>query len=406
MSWRSIPLPNPFKSLQSDDEESHTSSPEPSSLSPEQQNPSHGGGGGVQEDFSVLGQTIGRQFRGVAAILAPLPASTTAAEDNSADDAFAGIRNDLVEIGGAFKSGLSLFSSNKAVTEISKFASNFLQFQNDDEEKEEDNKSEDCYGGDVAAITEEVMEFVNEISSRPECWIEFPLSLHNDFNMSDAQRKHASTIEHLAPSIAALRLDLRNHMSDEHFWMIYFILLLPRLDENGLKLLASPEVAEAREILLQKLQDKRNSQISFKNSGTLILSQEGNTRTSERQRENRPARELLAEAVTATEGEEPCDKENIEEQIEKKDDDVAQKKLENDEDVSFSDLDDDDHDLSKIRQKDRGNSPPDVSSEWVQLSHGSISGRQKVGQSTFRGQDSEGEESNDWLTVDDFDLDS
>lgn len=57
--------------------------------------------------------------------------------------------------------------------------------------------------------------------------------------MSDAQREHASTVEHLTPSLAALRVKLQNYMSEEQFWMIYFILLLPRFSEDDFELLAT-----------------------------------------------------------------------------------------------------------------------------------------------------------------------
>ncbi|KAK9269119.1 hypothetical protein L1049_000888 [Liquidambar formosana] len=322
MSWLSIPLPNPFKSLQSDDLQPHIPSPSPD------QDPSHGGGG-VKEDLSVLGETIGRQLRGVASFLAPPPSSsatTTAAaaaaaepvEESSYDSssqALLGIRNDLVEIGGSFKSGLSLLSGNKAVSGISRLASNLLQLGNEDDDDDgggggdEGGDWDEAYGG-VAGITEEVVDFAREISTRPECWIDFPLSLDNDFNMSDAQREHASTIERLAPRIAALRVKLRSDMSDELFWMIYFILLLPRLDEHDTKLLSTPEIVEARAILLQKLQTKSNSQVNSERSKTLDSSQVG----SETRGENSPMqeKEVLADTVKAAQVAEMDEQEHIE----------------------------------------------------------------------------------------------
>lgn len=59
--------------------------------------------------------------------------------------------------------------------------------------------------------------------------------------MSAIQKEHASAIERLAPSFADLRLELCNYMSDGQFWMIYFILLLPRLNEQDFKLLSTPK---------------------------------------------------------------------------------------------------------------------------------------------------------------------
>jgi hypothetical protein len=57
--------------------------------------------------------------------------------------------------------------------------------------------------------------------------------------MSDAQKEHASTVERLAPSLAALRVKLRSYMSEEQFWIVYFILLLPRLSEHDVELLST-----------------------------------------------------------------------------------------------------------------------------------------------------------------------
>lgn len=165
MSWL-------FKSLQSD---------APDSPSPQhEEDSSTNRNGGVKDDLSLIGETIGRQLRGVAAFLAPPPLTATERQSqppppqssdspSSPSVALLGIRNDLVEIGGSFKSGLSKLSSNKAVTGISKFASTLLQFQNQD-------GYDDEFDG-VPGITEEIVEFVKKISERAECWTEFPLSL-------------------------------------------------------------------------------------------------------------------------------------------------------------------------------------------------------------------------------------
>ncbi|KAL2487320.1 BSD domain-containing protein [Abeliophyllum distichum] len=84
-------------------------------------------------------------------------------------DMIAGMKNDLAEIQGTFKSGLSLFSL--------KFTSNLLQFpremnDTDDEEEDLDKESDGIVG-----ITEEIVDFVSKISSRPELWTDFPISL-------------------------------------------------------------------------------------------------------------------------------------------------------------------------------------------------------------------------------------
>lgn len=121
---------------------------------------------GVKDDLSLI-------FRGVANFLAPPPASSSTSssgESTSPSKTFTGIRNDLVEIGGSFKSSLSLLSPRKAVTGISKLASQLLQSERD---------HEDVDGGAVPGTTDDVVRFVKEISTRPECWTEFPFPLHN-----------------------------------------------------------------------------------------------------------------------------------------------------------------------------------------------------------------------------------
>jgi hypothetical protein len=125
---------------------------------------------GVKEDLSLI-------FRGVANFLAPPPSSSSSSSSTSStvestppSKTLTGIRNDLVEIGGSFRSSLSLLSPRKAVTGISKLASQLLQSERDQEEVD---------GGAVPGTTDDVVRFVKEISTRPECWTEFPFPLHN-----------------------------------------------------------------------------------------------------------------------------------------------------------------------------------------------------------------------------------
>lgn len=128
---------------------------------------------------SDISAVISRQFRGVAAFLAPPPISPDSDEISGGvsvvsppSSPLVGIKNDLVEIGGSFKSKLSLISSNKAVTEFSRFANSLLQFGDDDEDDQK------VYGQGVG-LSDEVVSFVEDISKRPELWTDFPLSLGN-----------------------------------------------------------------------------------------------------------------------------------------------------------------------------------------------------------------------------------
>ena len=122
-------------------------------------------------------QTLGRQFPGIANFLAPPPppssppssiaavdpASSSESQSQSQSQALVGIRNNLVEIAGSLKSKLSLLSSTKAVNEISKLASNLLQFENNEEEEEAFRKDED--DDDVPRVTDDVLDFISKIST-------------------------------------------------------------------------------------------------------------------------------------------------------------------------------------------------------------------------------------------------
>lgn len=385
MSWL-------FKSLQSDGSDSPQSSPTNRN-------------GGVKEELSVLGENIGRQLRGVAAFLAPPPITESQSQSRSSDSpTLQGIRDDLVEIGGSFKSGLSLLSGNKAVAGFSKLASNLLQFRNQDDYGEE-------FDG-VAGITGEVVEFVKEISLRSECWTDFPLSLDDDFEMSDAQREHAFSVERLVPSFTDLRISLRPHLGDNRFWMIYFILLLPRLNEEDFELLSTPKIIATRNMLLQKLQTTRNVQVGNNTSDASQKSSE----IGETQEENIGSREKdVTKIVNATKDLEIEDEENTEQWLEEDDTDTGfsvstRKEIHHEEDVSFSDLEDESNDrpgrLSARRSAEGTKAiSPSGSSDWVQLHESSMHRgdlERACRSTTSRDKDSEGE-SSDWLAVDDFD---
>lgn len=385
MSWL-------FKSLQSDGSDSPQSSPTNRN-------------GGVKEELSVLGENIGRQLRGVAAFLAPPPITESQSQSRPSDSpTLQGIRDDLVEIGGSFKSGLSLLSGNKAVAGFSKLASNLLQFRNQDDYGEE-------FDG-VAGITGEVVEFVKEISLRSECWTDFPLSLDDDFEMSDAQREHAFSVERLVPSFTDLRISLRPHLGDNRFWMIYFILLLPRLNEEDFELLSTPKIIATRNMLLQKLQTMRNVRVGNNTSDASQKSSE----IGETQEENIGSREKdVTKIVNATKDLEIEDEENTEQWLEEDDTDTGfsvstRKEIHHEEDVSFSELEDESNDrpgrLSARRSAEGTKAiSPSGSSDWVQLQESSMHRgdlERACRSTTSRDKDSEGE-SSDWLAVDDFD---
>ncbi|KNA22935.1 hypothetical protein SOVF_029330 [Spinacia oleracea] len=428
MSWLSIPLPNPFnpfKSLQfSNDEEEEDD---------EEDNPGNdavSSGVGVKEDFTAIGESIGRQFR---AFISP-ETSNSCDGGSPSSRTFEGIRSDLEEIKGTFKSSLSLFSSNRAVSEISKLASNFLHL-NDEE-------------NDVNRVNS-IIEFAQQISNRPELWTEFPLSLDHEFDMSEVQYEHASTVERLVPSLAGLKSRISRDKSEKQFWMIYFILLLPRLNEEDLELLSTPDIVEARETLLMMLRAKKSDDINSDNlqSGSSSdLDNEGhetridnsqsvkNVTTSEdpstskcvEGNECSNIKKILetgdgikfsstdpnqsdakhensnVSVVTEEHGINDNGKEK-EKSVTKGTSGDAPKKFQSEDDVSFSDLEDDDSDLPNRHSRSgpsqlTGSSSPEGSSDW-----GRLNKNVEAKVSSLRERDSEGEDSAGWLTVDDFD---
>ncbi|ESQ51162.1 hypothetical protein EUTSA_v10022763mg [Eutrema salsugineum] len=346
---------------------SRSDDPEPSSPS----GTSHGGG--VKEDLSSLGLTIGRQLRGVAAFLAPPPSppSDPVKERLSTDSptqlAILGIRNDLAEIGGKFKTGISNFASN-----LLQFPSNIYEGDRDSRRSRFDNDQFDR----VPGISEEVLDFAIKISSRPGCWTDFPLSLKTEFELSAAQRAHASAIEHLVPGIAAVKNEVSSCMDNEHFWLIYFILLMPRLNGHDFELLATCKVFETRDQLLLKLQNK---EIAGSSPSSVSHESSRETETVEGVIDNMEALKFEQRETSDESSEERRRSFRDEEEI-----------------ISFSDLDVDD--LSEKPCSNRSStlkrraSNASGSSDWVQLNRGQ-GGHSK---------DSEGD-SSDWLPIGDSD---
>ncbi|KAK6156531.1 hypothetical protein DH2020_010779 [Rehmannia glutinosa] len=364
-SW--IPsLFNPF----SDDD--NPTSPDPSS--PNKTTP-RSPSSGAKDDISAV-------FRGVAAFLAP-PQPTSLPGPSSSSEKIAGIRNDLAEIQGSFRSGLSIHKNS---------------------------------------------------------------------------REHAANIDHLVPEFVTLRQKICIQMSDGKFWLIYFILLLPRLNEEDSELLSTPQarryltfvllseedwrtsvvvegrlleliilcpvclllllvnvgdleargdsgIADARETLMSKLQNKTDvDQETSDNPDPSDTSNDssGNLHSAE-------GDESASQHKDATETVNPSQqRDNIVNEGRHSEDvdtstsiDAQKQKPENEEDVSFSDLEDDDSDSS---DKLSGHKESKKDKVWVQLNENSGT-KQKADQYALRENKSEGEDSNDWLTVDDTDFD-
>ncbi|CAN1764401.1 hypothetical protein LINPERHAP1_LOCUS9235 [Linum perenne] len=329
MSWL-------FKSLQFEYDHHHSSSASKEKLEPRVESPSFA----VGSRFPVSSRHLHR----VSCLPIPPPHLSPYETNLDSSPGLAGVRSDLAEIGGSLKAGL------RAVSGISKLTAKFFPDNGEDEEEDDEGGDEDY----VAGITEEVVEFANKISGRSACWTDFPLSLEADFKITDSQREHASTIEYIVPSLRALRETLQGYMSSEHFWMVYFILLLPRLDEHDMEILSSPQIVHTRNQLMQKLQSSKNEQAETSED---IL----RTDPPESSQESNSSEEDTKLESPKVGGSRSVNR---------------KKKLEYEDTISFSDVDDIDSvysDRTSSCSRSRGRrdpSPGGSSTEWIQLNRG------------------------------------
>ncbi|KAL3514420.1 hypothetical protein ACH5RR_027137 [Cinchona calisaya] len=202
-------------------------------------------GRGVKEDLSEFTETLTRQLWGVASFLAPpppppppppLPRPRSSNWLESSDRG----RTEVVEMEGQFG-------------QFPEFPQSFLEVGMPEEEEDGEDMLADAVG-----ITEEALDFAENTAHHPETWLNFPLSEEeefDDFEISDSQFKHVRAIEHLAPRLAALRRELcPAHMTEGYFWMVYFVLLHSRLDKHDVDLLSTPQLVKARTMWMHELQ--------------------------------------------------------------------------------------------------------------------------------------------------------
>uniref|UniRef100_A0A0A9BHG0 BSD domain-containing protein n=1 Tax=Arundo donax TaxID=35708 RepID=A0A0A9BHG0_ARUDO len=220
---------------------------------------------------------------------------------------------------------------------------------------------------------------------------------------------HALAIEHLVPGLSDLKAQLcSTDMSEACFWKIYFVLLHSKLNKQDAELLSTPQILEAREQLLQSLQakNKRGSNVPDESSENTDVSSalaeekviqpsriEEKAGTSEVSSFKEPTSDIMPEIesekfpISTTEVE-IVDKSVIEEELAVKnesstppieskihfeadeadewpDDDAPEvvgpssnrTSLGQEEDVSFSDLEDDDEEDDNKRDGQQGKQP-------------------------------------------------
>ncbi|XP_031740154.1 uncharacterized protein LOC101202841 isoform X2 [Cucumis sativus] len=191
---------------------------------------------GVKDDLTEFKQTLTRQFWGVASFLAPPPPHPRLDGDlpappdwkpsdpsNHSDPSISGDEEDE-----------EYEDHPSDPVEVLKMRSNYDAFS------KSGNLQGECYEtvdwGDAVGITDEVLTFATNIAMHPETWIDFPIDEEEDND-------------------AALRIELCPcHMSESYFWKVYFVLLHSRLNKHDAEILSTPQVAAARSMWMQELQ--------------------------------------------------------------------------------------------------------------------------------------------------------
>lgn len=208
---------------------------------------------GVKEDLSELKETLTRQLWGVASFLAPPPPPPPPLPPRKSDlFGSYGDRIDQPEL---------IAGSEEEEAEYVGDGGGYLE-----------NSDYQDIEGDAVGVTEEVLAFATNIAHHPETWLDFPLADEeefDDFELSDGQQRHAYAVERLTPRLAALRFELcPAHLSEGFFWMVYFVLLYSRLNKHDAELLSTPQLVEARTMWMQELQKKTKPESDWFGIGT------------------------------------------------------------------------------------------------------------------------------------------
>ncbi|KAM0017999.1 putative BSD domain superfamily protein [Helianthus debilis subsp. tardiflorus] len=185
--------------------------------------------------------------------------------------------------------------------------------------------------------------------------------------MSHVQNDHALAIQELVPNLTTLRHTIHNHMTEQQFWIIYFVLLVPRLNADDYRLLSTPQIVRVRETVLQKLRNNKNMATGCSCSCS---------------DDTRDEKGSMVNSYSTEQSENPFQ------------DAATNRKSEDD--VSFNDLDDETSSGVKRTQSWRFSSASE-NSDWVRLG-----GTLKVKRCERRSE-SEGS-SSDWHAVEDVDL--
>ncbi|OWM70770.1 uncharacterized protein LOC116214647 [Punica granatum] len=219
---------------------------------------------GVKEDLNELTQTLTRQLWGVANFLAPPPSQPTTPSHSDP-----GI-SEWDRFGTPGRRSNSSSEGREPMEEAAKEVRSremdvgLEPIESEGEYGEEEEEFEEV---ELIGVTDEVLAFARNIAMHPETWLDFPLDAEDDlddFKMSDAQQQHARAIENLALRLRALRIELCPcHMSESYFWKVYFVLLHSRLEKHNADILSTPQVMEARAMWMKELKEQTKPEFDW-----------------------------------------------------------------------------------------------------------------------------------------------
>ncbi|KAG8384252.1 hypothetical protein BUALT_Bualt04G0098800 [Buddleja alternifolia] len=409
MSWWPRSIANSLKLDDNDEDEDEVKIvPKPEPQNDDASSPTSPSRG-VKEDLSELTKTLTSQFWGVASFLAPPPLPEPKSDPETSEpepDSLLGIKGDFAEIGGKFRSGISRLSNNINVSEITKIASNFLQLESDGED-EETGKREglDSLSEGAVGVTEEVVAFVRDIAMHPETWLDFPLP---DTVGDDVERVVIliGVSYRIVEARALLAHELKNRTTTK-----------PE-DVSEKKSFDSEETAVSHHeeplsvpspVISEKKQDEA-SDLKISTSTTQATSEI--MKPSVDSNKSQIVEKSVIEEKDGSKVKNPFPKSgpvNVEKDDDDADDWLKEETseisgavgntvpIENEDDVSFSDLEeDDDGDVPTSYRKSNYSSSDKDSRDWVQL------GKSSSDVKHSSDNENANKESNDWLDVDDI----
>ncbi|XP_062179497.1 uncharacterized protein LOC133884152 [Phragmites australis] len=218
------------------EDDSSPRDPNPDAEEPEQPNtPSRG----VKDDISELTETLTRRLWGVASFLAPPPTPPDSSTPRAAATAEAKEEN-----GDGEEAPQSCYWEREAIGVYNGDLRLYLAFFK-------------CnYGMLQTSVISVLVSYIVFL-------------VFVDFELSEAQYIHALAVEHLVPSLSDLKAQIcSTDMSESCFWKIYFVLLHSKLSKQDAELVSTPQILEAREELLQSLQaqNKQGSKVPGESS--------------------------------------------------------------------------------------------------------------------------------------------